>query len=239
MITLVATLLTAFGAYAQMPGGSMTSALTKLFGDINAFSAKAEVQVLDDSQREISNVPMDFALLDKRIRVDIDQSQTKSRSMPAGTAETLKQMGMSRVVSILCPDKKEAYVFYPDQKVMMTLPLPNEESDAAKTPKTTKTALGKETVNGHSCVKNKVMITFAQGEPLEAITWNASDLKDFPVQIQTKEKENTSFIRFTQVQFSKPDSSLFQPPTGFAKYNDAQELMQAVMKKAMEGAPKK
>ena len=240
---LAAVLLSAVCADGQMPGAGgsagMTTALLKLFGGINAFTARAEVQVLDDSQKEVSNVPMDFSLLDKRIRVDIDQSQTKSRSMPPGAAETLKQMGMARVVSILCPDKQAAYVFYPDQKVMMTLPLPEEDSDTAPGPKTLKTPLGKETVDGHSCVKNKVVINFGQGEPVEAVTWNATDLKDFPVQIQTKEKPNTSIIRFKQVQFEKPDASRFEPPIGYTKYNDPQDLMQGVMKKAMEGASKK
>ena len=86
--------------------------------------------------------------------------------------------------------------------------------------------------------KNKVAIIFDQGEPLEAITWNATDLREFPVQIQTKEKENTSFVRFKQVQFTKPDSSLFEPPTGYAQYNDPQDLMQGIMKKAMESGKK-
>ena len=234
--------LISFCVQAQMPGAGapgMTTALIKLFGDIKAFSARAEVQVLDASQKEVSNMPMDFSLLDKRIRVEIDQALTKSRTMPPGAAESLKQMGMARVISILCPDKKAAYVFYPDQKVMMTMPLAEEGPDAASGPKTTKTVLGKETVDGHPCVKNKILMTFAQGDPVEAITWNATDLKDFPVQIQTKESEHTSFIRFKQVEFHKLDSSLFDPPSGYVKYSDPQQLMQGVMKKISESATKK
>ena len=240
---LAGALLWAFCVEAQMPGGSgsggITTALIKLFGGVSGFTAKAEVQVLDDSQKEISSMPMDFSLLDKRIRVDIDQSQSRSRSMPPGAAETLKQMGMARVVSILCPDKKVAYVFYPGQRAMMTMPLPDEDANSAKAPKTAKTVLGKETIDGHACVKNKVIITFEQGEPLEAVTWNATDLKDFPVQIQTKEKANTAFVRFTEVHLEKPDASLFEPPSGYTSYSDAQDLMQDVMKKYMESAPKK
>ena len=54
-------------------------------------------------------------------------------------------------------------------------------------------------------------------------------------QIQTKEQENTSFVRFKQVQFKKPDADLFEPPNGYTQYSDPQELMQGVMKKVMEG----
>jgi hypothetical protein len=159
--------------------------------------------------------------------------------MPPGAAQTLKQMGMARVVSILRPDKNTVYVFYPDQKAMMTMPLPNEDSESAKAQKTLKTPLGKETIDGHSCVKNRVVVNLGQGEPIEAITWNATDLKDFPVQIQTTEKGTSSFVRFKQVQLDKPDASIFEPPSGYTHYPDAQSLMQGIMKKVMEGTGQK
>jgi hypothetical protein len=237
---LAALLLIGFSAYAQMPGAGgpagMSSALTKLFGDVNAFTAKAQVQVLDTSEKEIASMPMDFSLLDKKIRVEIDMTQAKNSSMPPGAAASLKQMGMAQVISLVRPDKKLVYVIYPDQKVMMTMPLPEEDAEAAgKNAKTARTPLGKETIDGHPCVKNKVVITPDKGPAVEATTWNATDLKDFPVQIQTKEQENTSFVRFKQVQFKKPDADLFEPPNGYTQYSDPQELMQGVMKKVMDG----
>src|SRR5436190_20645814 len=179
-------------AQAQIPGagdaGGMTAALTKLFGDVTAFTAKAQVQVMDSTNKEIANMPMDFTLLDKKIRVEIDLTQTKNASMPPGAATTLRQMGMAQVISLVRPDKKLVYIIYPDQKAMITMPLPDEDLDvAAKNSKTSKTPLGKETVDGHPCVKNKVVITSEKGEVLEATTWNAIDLQDFPLQIQTKE----------------------------------------------------
>ena len=49
-------------------------------------------------------------------------------------------------------------------------------------------------------MKNKVVVKNDQGPVLEAVTWNAADLKDFPLQIEMKEKGNTVRMRFTQVQ---------------------------------------
>lgn len=231
----------ATGAHAQLPGaggaGAMNAALLKLFGDIKAFSAKADVQVLDASNKEVASMPMNFAFLDGKIRVEIDMSQAKSASMPPGAAEQLKQMGMAQVVSIVRPDKQQIYVMYPDQKSMMTMPLAAEE--AGKDTKLDKTELGKETIDGHACVKNKVVLDDGKGQKMEAITWDATDLKKFPIRIQTKEKENTSVVDFKNVQFTKPEASKFDPPTGYTAYNSPQELMQGMMTKVMQGQGKK
>ncbi|HTL58886.1 MAG TPA: DUF4412 domain-containing protein [Candidatus Limnocylindrales bacterium] len=235
-------MLTGFGVSAQMagPGGpaGMTAAITKLFGDNRAFTAKTEVQLLDNSQKEIALMPMNFSLLDKSIRVEMDLSQVKNREMPPGTAESLKQMGMARVISIINPGKKAAYVLYPDQKMMLTIAVTNEEPNDASS-KLNKTSLGNETVDGHPCVKNKVTVPGEGGEKIDVTMWNATDLKDFPVQIQTKERENTSIMRFKQVQLTKPEASLFEPPSDYTQYASQQELMQAILKKMAPGVDKK
>lgn len=226
----------ALSASAQMggpgPGPGMSAAMTKLFGDVKAFSAKADVRVLDSAQKEIVSMPMDFTYLDSKMRVELDMTQMKNSNMPPGAADQLKAMGMARVVSIIRPDQKQVYIAYPDNKVVMKMPLPDEQSDAAnKDAKLQKTELGKETVDGHPCVKNKVLLPDGKGKNVEATTWNATDLKDFPVQIETKEAENTSRIHFAKVQLEKPDAKQFEPPEGYTQYNSPQELMQGMMSK--------
>ena len=82
--------LVSLSVQAQMPGAGgpagMSAALTKLFGDVTAFSANATISVVDGSQQEIINTPMDFALLDKKIRVAMDMTQAKNKNMPANAA---------------------------------------------------------------------------------------------------------------------------------------------------------
>jgi len=242
-LCLFSILLSGLTTHAQMPGGppaGMSAALTKLFGDIKAFTAKADVQVLDEAQKEKVSLPMDFALLDNNVRVEMDLTQMKNKDMPPGAAESLKQMGMSQIVSVIRPDKKAIYFIYPDQKAVLNMPMSPEDAAAAeKAPKLEKTAVGKETLDGHACVKNKVVITDDKGKNLEATTWNATDLKDFPVQIQTKEKENTSIVHFKDIQFTKPEAKQFEVPAGYTQFNDPQEMMQGIMKKMMEQGQKK
>jgi hypothetical protein len=241
---LLGMLFCGLSAQGQMPGGSgpagVSAALTKLFGNTTAFSAKGEMQVTDKTSHEIAFWPMDFSLLDKKIRVEIDLTQTRNKDMPSGMAATLKQIGMSQIVSIIRPDKGLVYVIYPDQRVLLTLPLPKEDSEGSgKGPQVTKKALGKETIDGHPCVKNKVVVTDSTGQIVEATTWDATDLKDLPIQIETQENDNTSLVRFKEIQFTRPAAGYFEPPSGFTQYQNADELKLGVMKKMVESAEKK
>src|SRR5262249_44209986 len=157
--------------------------------------------------------------------------QMKSKDVPPGTADALKQMGMSRVISLVRPDKKLIHIIYPDQKCYLNMTLPPEEAEAAdKSVKLEKTPLGKETLDGHPCVKNKVVTPAVdKAQAMEATTWNATDLKDFPVQIQTQEKGNTTIMRFKQVQLAKPEAKDFELPADYKQYNDQQELILGIM----------
>jgi hypothetical protein len=218
---LALTLLVHTAAIAQIPtAGSPTglnAAFVKLFGDVSAFSARLEAQVFDKSGQEWVKMPMDFAALDSKVRMDIDLEQTTSRDLPASMITGLKNAGMQKIVSIFRPDQKETLILYPGAKKYMTMALAKGESEAMqKGLQVEKTALGKETIDGHACVKNKVVIKNEKGSVLEATTWNASDLKDLPIQIETLEKDKRVVMRFSKVQFAKPDAGQFDVPKDYA-----------------------
>jgi hypothetical protein len=232
-VALAISMLFALPGSGQVPGGGaspagMNSAIVKLFGS-NNFTAAATVTVKDSAGTQILLTPMDFTLLDGKVRVQIDLSQMKSKEMSPAAANSLMQMGLSRVVSVIRPDKQTGYVIYPDRKAYANMPFSKEDVQAAaRTPKIQKTVLGKETVDGHPCVKTKVVITADNAAPVEAVTWNATDLKEFPIQVQTTERGNTSFVLFRQIKFTRADPKLFEVPAGFAAFSNPQELMQTV-----------
>ena len=140
----------------------------------------------------------------------------QSKDLPASTLPSLKQAGMDRIISVFRPDKKTTYVMYPGVQSYLSIPLAKGEAEASeKGLKLEKTPLGKETIDGHACVKNKVVVKDDKGPVFEAVTWNAADLKDFPLQIEMKEKQNTVRMHFTQVQFVKPDAKQFDLPANY------------------------
>ena len=97
------------------------------------------------------------------------------------------------------------------------------------------TELGKDTVDGHDCVKNKVTVTDKEGKQHESTVWNATDLKNFPVKIVTTEQGNNGTMLFKNISMTKPAASNFEPPAGLTKYDNVQTMMQTEMMKKMGG----
>jgi hypothetical protein len=219
-VALSLAVLAASAAVAQAPSGgaptSINSAFVKLFGTTGPFTAKVEAQVLDPSQKETVRLPMDFALLDGKVRLEIDLARMQGKDLPASTITGLKERGMDRVISVFRPDKKATYVMYPGIQSYATVPVPKAEAEVSeKSLKLEKTALGNETIAGHACVKNKAVVKNGQAPVFEAVTWNAADLKDFPLQIEIRDKRSTVRMLFTQVRFTKPDAKQFDPPANY------------------------
>ena len=219
-VALPASLLAGQVAVAQMPSASsgtgVNAAFVKLFGSVGAFTAKAETLVLDQSQKQLVRMPMDFASLDGKVRLDIDLSQVQSPDFTASTLDTIKRAGMDRFTSIFRPDKKVTYLIYPGVQSYQEIAQPKAETEAAeKGLKLEKSALGKETLDGHPCVKNKIVVRSGNASVLDAVVWNAADLKDFPIQIEMKEKDRTVRMHFTDVRFAKPDAKQFEIPAAY------------------------
>jgi hypothetical protein len=226
-LVLSIVLLSAQFGFAQMPGGGVNFALNKLFGSASNFTAVADVAVFDKAQKEYMRAPMNFAVLNGKVRVDIDLGQVKSKELPASTIVGMKKVGLDRIASVVRPDKQTMYIIYPLVKSYVNMPMSKEDIEASgHTLKMEKVAMGKETVASHPSTKNRVTIKDSKGGvALDALTWNASDLKDFPVQIQMKENGNTTVMRFSQIKFVPPDAKLFEAPAGFKLYDDPQTLM--------------
>ncbi len=225
---------------AAPPGWN--AALTKLFGDIKAFSAKADLRVLDQGGHETTTLTgMGFALLDEKVWIDIDLASMKSAQMPPAMVSSLKQMGMDHLVSVIAPAKKTMLLSYPALRATVEMPLPDSETAAASQgAKLDQTKVGEETLDRLACVKNNVVITDGQGQKREALVWNAASLQGFPVQIRFAEGGNTLEMHFRQIKLGKPDARQFEPPAGYMKYTDFTEFMGAAVQKSMgAGAGKK
>ena len=235
--------LTCVIGLAQLPNldggggapGSDFAVLSKLFGKAGAFSAKSEVRVLDKNQKETISVMMDFAMLDKKIRMEIDAAKVKNKALPVGTIDGLQQMGLDKFVTLIRPDRKTLQVIYPKAGCYLTLPMKPEELEAAEKALVKTEVLGRETLDGHPCVKNKITITPAKGEPQTFTVWNATDLKDFPIQTLTRQDADTVITRYTNVQLLRPDAKQFEPPAGFEEFKGLAAFQAGMMKKSLGG----
>jgi hypothetical protein len=217
---------------AGMSGPRFNGAIAKLFGDNAAFSADVEFQMTSDGQT--MTIPGKIAFDSGKSRFEMNITDAKGSRMPPGIAEHMKTMGMDQTVVISQPDAKFSYLVYPGLAAYTEMP--RQDPDAASPQSALKvetTELGKETVDGHPCVKNKVLITDDQGKAQEATVWNATDLNKFPIKIEFTQQGHLSTMTFKNIKTSKPDPALFSPPSDYKKYDNQRELMQQEMMKRM------
>jgi len=221
-----------FSSAAGAPGTDFATLFRLLAGHPGFTAPKSEIRMYDKDQKETISVAMNFAYLENKIRMEIDLAQMKNKDLPDSLAGQLKLLGMDQVVTLIRPDKKSIYVIYPKLAACLAQPLPAETTDSSKMEKQ---AIGKETLDGNPCVKNRVTFTSQKGGKEELTVWYATSLKDTPTQILTKQGEETVITRYKQIQLDKPDAKLFDLPAGFKEYSDMQSFMQGITARIIGG----
>jgi hypothetical protein len=233
-LLFISTIVLACSVHAQpgrTSGPKLDAVIAKLFGDNKAFSADTEFSI--SGQQEMT-MPGKIAFDSGKSRFEMNLSEAKGTHMPPNMAERMKAMGMDQTVVIARPDLKLTYLVYPGLTAYAEAPL--QDPDATKPDSAFKietTELGKETLDGHPCVKNKVVITDDKGKAHESTVWNASDLKKFPIKIEMTEDGRATTMLFKNIKTAKPEAALFDPPSSYKKYENQQTLMQQEMMKRM------
>ena len=240
-LTAAVLLFRVVGVQAQVGAATppgWTSAFPKLFGETKSFSSRADMRVLDKAGKESVSMAMGFAMLDGQIRMEIDIAQIKSSQMPPDAVAGMKQIGMDRTVAIITPQKKSMTIIYPVLQAYLEMPLPDQTTIPENEIKLEKTKLGTETIDGHPCVKYKVVISDSKGQRNEGIVWSATDLKEFPIQMQMQDRDSggSMMTRFRDVKIARPDAKGFEASPGFKKYSDPMQLMQVATQRSNAGA---
>ncbi len=223
--------------FAQFDGPSSTgvsASLIRLFGTNNAFTAQMEVQLLGTDNKELVSTPMTITLLGKQIRLDVDMARMRNKVQPDALAR-VKPLGMDNVVSIIHPEQRKTIITFPKLRAFVKLEMPSSEAEAFLTrAKIERKPIAKEKMEGHPCVKQQVVITDDAGHKSEATVWTATDMRDFPVCVATKESEGTVVMRFRQIQFTRAETNKFEPPAGYIECADMQVLMAGPVLKYMK-----
>jgi len=155
--------------------------------------------------------------------------------MPPSAAAQMKSMGLDQMITISHPKESSTYIIYPGLESYVQMTLPDKSAATNDNFKVATTEIGKETVDGHPCVENKVTVTDDKGVAHESTVWNATDLKNFPVKIVNAEQGNEITMTFQNISLTKPAASAFEVPTGYTKYDDMRTMMQTEMMKKMGG----
>lgn len=235
---LVAVLLGGLPALAQMdsgasPGANFDNGMEKLFGATPVFSATMQTRM--DSPDGPVTVKTKFYFDHESSRTEMNMADAHGGSLPPDAPEQMKALGMDQVVTITPADKKSVCMIYPNIHSYVDMQIPGSGPDTNQYQIQT-TKVGEETVDGHPCVKNKTIV-WTDDQTNEFTVWNASDLKNFPVQIAMSEGDMSATIDFHNVSFDKLDAGLFQAPTNYTRYGTMQDLMMSAAMNHPGGMP--
>jgi hypothetical protein len=218
-------------------GPNLGGAMAKLFGENTSFSANLEFQ-LKPASGEPMNMPGKIAFDQGKSRFEIDMTKAMGSRMNADNAAMMKSMGMDSMVMLSLPEKKVTLLVYPGLNAYVENPMKdNEGTNKLDQYKVEVTEISKETLDGHACIKNKVVVTDDKGATHESTVWNSSDLKMFPVRIESVEKGSSTAMLFKDIKLAKVDASQFDPPAGATKYNDMMTMMMEEMMKRRGRGP--
>jgi hypothetical protein len=235
-ILLFAVLLCGVPAFAQMagaPGGGPNNGMDVLFSANPVFSATMQTALTGPNgpMTITSKMYYDHA----NSRNEMNMANVTGANLPANALAQAKALGLDNIVTIAPATHTNVYTMYPNLHSYFSVAV--TESDASTNDGVAQvTALGNETVAGHPCVKNKVVVN-AAGQPHTFTVWNATDLNKFPVQISISEEGTTATITYQNISFSSVPASFFRPPTSYKGYDDIQSLMQAAIVSRMGSVP--
>jgi hypothetical protein len=212
--------------HGQVPGaGPGNIAFLRIFDQHKAFSATADMRITDSS-KDTMDVSFGLALEPSKVRFEVDLANAKGSMISPEVVTQMKAVGMDRAISVMRLDKKRLYVIYPGLRAYADIAMPNDAVQSlTKNLKVERSSQGTETVGSHACNKVLITLTDDQGHKERITTWEATDLKNFPIQAQLFEAGQNIIVKFRDVKLTAPDAKLFEPPAGYKKYNDMQALM--------------
>ena len=230
LFILAAALLTVLPASAQPRPAEVTAALTQLFGGQTGFTARAELIVVEENAKE-GSIPFTLAWSEGKARLEVDLGLLKSDRVPSDIMDGIKKAGLDKVTAILLPSGPLAYVISPGLKAYAQQPLPAGDAAAQGGKiKVEKSETGKETIDGHPCVKYKVVLS-GEGQTQEITLWSATDLKGFPAKIFAEAAGNKITLRLKEVKLAKPDAKQFEAPADYNKLDGIPAMVAAATAK--------
>ena len=215
-----------FRAPGGFPPGFHHALLDVLAGG-PSFYGRAQIQMSNGPDKEPASVSCKIAVLSGNMRLEADSFEAGSNLPPAEVAQ-LKHM---HSISILRPDKNRMYMVFPEFRSFVEIAYcKSTGTDAAPPPKINKTHMGNEPVGGQPCDKSQWNVTESDGEQYDMTVWAATNSDNFPIQI--KVGAPPTLVEFQDWHLEPPNSSLFEPPTGYTKYEGIQEIIQREAEKA-------
>lgn len=234
MVVPMVTPMAVLGQAGGLPGGELgyNAAMAKLFADIPYFSANVETSLTNLTDKTRMSIPMRMHKRQDQLRIEVDLVKLKGTGAAVQGLAAIQNIGMARMTSLVDPKKKGMTVLFPDLKASSTMSMTEADLPEAGF-KATKKAAGKETVNGQACVRQQVTLTSADGQRVEATTWEATALGGFPIRMLFRQQDGSMVMSFRDVVLQAPAAALFEVPKDYKAFDSMSSLMQDAMARVL------
>lgn len=212
----------------------LAAAFSEFFTDSRDYSAQAHL-ILPGRERSDS-IPIGLAVSEGRMRWQLNLDRVRSAYLSPERIAMMKAMQMDSVIVWLKPDE-DLTLALPRLKAWAKSPVPKPQGiqDEAldKVGGMKKTAVGKETIDGHPCVKYMLTIPEENNPDQVALTWEATDLENLPIKVLVKTDRQVHGFQLRNVRLGKVDDRFFQPPADYSKRESVGALLQEGLLRGM------
>jgi outer membrane lipoprotein-sorting protein len=168
--------------------------------------SKATVEYSADSELETAEISM---------KGHVNYAPTRER-------REMVTDGGDKMITIMRPDKKVAWILMPSEKMYMETNIAQAAGKDNTDPsqyKIEQTVIGPETLNGVQTTKSKIIMTGPKGEKMGGFMWMTKE--NIMVKMDAIAIEKNQKMRFktelTNLKIGKQDASLFEIPPGYSK----------------------
>jgi hypothetical protein len=213
------------------------AALSQLLSDSRPFVAGAQLQLPSGDGDSPLTLPFGVAMLDGKMRWELDLSRIKNSQLDGAAMDLVKQMKLDRAAAIIEPEKNLLVVF-PGLQAYLEVAMPKPEGVQTKAQdkieRLEKRLIGREVVDGYECLKYQLTVNNGK-EKETAFVWQATKLKDFPIKLNVHFEKGVYGLHFSNICMGNPDARYFAIPAGYTRYTSGEALMQSVMAKSLGG----
>lgn len=121
------------------------------------------------------------------------------------------------------PDKTRQCIVMTAAQAKDLLPHPLELLHGTKVKRT---PAGTDTVDGHSCKVENVVVTKADGRTIESKVWEADDFKGAPVKIESTTEHGKIGALYGDITFAPLDKALFTAPDKCIPYDKMGQVVE-------------
>jgi hypothetical protein len=217
------------------------AALSEMISDSRSFTASAELRFQGASAADTFSLPFGVALRDGRMRWQLNLDQLRGGAIDPEMIGMLRDMRLDRVILILRPHTN-AIIAFPGTQAYAELPIsgigPLQEEAQRKVGFLQKTLLGPDVLEGRPAMKYKLTVSKDAGKstiPEEAVVWQVPSLKDMPVKLVVRSKNDVYGLQFREIRQGEPDARLFEAPAGYTRHDSVQALLQSALMKNLAG----